>query len=264
MMKPQIVLRETLKKQIIRNYLSQSEEYIIISILQQNLMAQHPNSQFLTTPSITKQNSNTIESMLGESLNKDLLQDVNKPPIFENKLVQRSLSILKPLSEIKNEASKKSAFPVKEEDTTKPQKDDVESSVSKKAPPKRAGDWKCSECNNSNFAWRISCNRCTSPKPPSEILRIHVSLIGPPGFYRDGDWQCFSCRNVNFKRRDNCKRCGAKKPDEYKDLSNKIGASSTDRKSDEKRFEKMSMRSTEGKKRVKSRSRSAERKIFNQ
>ncbi|XP_017155984.1 RNA-binding protein cabeza isoform X2 [Drosophila miranda] len=28
----------------------------------------------------------------------------------------------------------------------------------------RDGDWKCNNCNNTNFAWRNECNRCKTPK----------------------------------------------------------------------------------------------------
>jgi len=37
-------------------------------------------------------------------------------------------------------------------------------------PKKGDGDWLCpdGDCANWNFAWRTSCNRCSSPKPPSE------------------------------------------------------------------------------------------------
>lgn len=29
----------------------------------------------------------------------------------------------------------------------------------------RAGDWECSDCQNKNFSWRNSCNRCQASKP---------------------------------------------------------------------------------------------------
>ncbi|TMW53983.1 hypothetical protein DOY81_000915, partial [Sarcophaga bullata] len=32
----------------------------------------------------------------------------------------------------------------------------------------REGDWKCSSCNNTNFAWRNECNRCKTPKSGDE------------------------------------------------------------------------------------------------
>ena len=35
----------------------------------------------------------------------------------------------------------------------------------KKPFDKRKGDWKCPNCNNLNFAFRIVCNRCQIPKP---------------------------------------------------------------------------------------------------
>lgn len=33
--------------------------------------------------------------------------------------------------------------------------------------PAREGDWVCSSCENNNFAWRNSCNRCKTEKPNS-------------------------------------------------------------------------------------------------
>lgn len=72
----------------------------------------------------------------------------------------------------------------------------------------REGDWTCSGCNNSNFAWRTECKRCNAGKD------------GTPGKaggggggqeVREGDWTCPGCNNSNFAWRTECKRCNAGK-----------------------------------------------------
>ena len=49
---------------------------------------------------------------------------------------------------------------------TKPNNKKSEKNKKQKKPfDKRKGDWKCPNCNNLNFAFRIVCNRCQIPKP---------------------------------------------------------------------------------------------------
>lgn len=45
----------------------------------------------------------------------------------------------------------------------------------------REGDWTCSGCNNTNFAWRNECNRCKEPKAGG-----NGGSSGGSGGYRSG------------------------------------------------------------------------------
>uniref|UniRef100_A0ABK9MIT2 RNA-binding protein cabeza n=2 Tax=Glossina morsitans morsitans TaxID=37546 RepID=A0ABK9MIT2_GLOMM len=49
----------------------------------------------------------------------------------------------------------------------------------------KGGDWKCSSCNNTNFAWRNECNRCKTPK--GDDGGNNRGGGGPPGGYGGGD-----------------------------------------------------------------------------
>lgn len=65
----------------------------------------------------------------------------------------------------------------------------------------RDGDWTCSSCNNTNFAWRNECNRCKEPKAGGG------GGGGPPsdgnggGNFRSGGGNP-NFKNQNFNRRD--------------------------------------------------------------
>jgi hypothetical protein len=47
--------------------------------------------------------------------------------------------------------------------TTKDNKSDKKKSKKKNNQP-REGDWTCKECQNLNFSFRITCNKCTYVK----------------------------------------------------------------------------------------------------
>ena len=76
----------------------------------------------------------------------------------------------------------------------------------------RPGDWMCAKCNNHNFADKLACNRCKTPK-------LHTFFGGgyPPvpmgmGFpevpnMRPGDWICRNCKNHNYADKAACNRC---------------------------------------------------------
>lgn len=86
------------------------------------------------------------------------------------------------------------------------------------------GDWACEECDNVNFAWRPSCNRCQSARPGGSAA-AHAAAkkrklgteIGKAaaeksrGLFSADDWQCNKCGNVNWARRQQCNVCNAPK-----------------------------------------------------
>lgn len=69
----------------------------------------------------------------------------------------------------------------------------------------RPGDWRCPQCNNHNFKFRTSCNRCQAVKP--DDATIEPPRVDFRGKVRPGDWTCCGCENRNFAFRDVCNRC---------------------------------------------------------
>merc|ERR1711972_1048289 len=76
----------------------------------------------------------------------------------------------------------------------------------------RDGNWACPQCNNVNYAIRLSCNRCNAPKPEERPVPRRSGRAPVAGV--DGNWACPVCRNVNFATRSTCNRCGEAKPEE--------------------------------------------------
>ncbi|XP_060648815.1 uncharacterized protein LOC132786328 [Drosophila nasuta] len=71
-------------------------------------------------------------------------------------------------------------------------------------------NWVCELCRNSNFVWRLSCNRCQVSK--SEAIANPVAGSGQGTWRpRKRDWTCGFCFNVNFWYRQKCNRCRAPK-----------------------------------------------------
>jgi len=88
-------------------------------------------------------------------------------------------------------------------------------------------NWVCELCRNSNFVWRLSCNRCRVSK--SEAITINNASASVSGSSsgsgsasanggqqnnwrpRKHDWTCGYCFNVNFWYRQKCNRCRAPK-----------------------------------------------------
>ncbi|KAH8307635.1 hypothetical protein KR044_006411 [Drosophila immigrans] len=70
-------------------------------------------------------------------------------------------------------------------------------------------NWVCELCRNSNFVWRLSCNRCQVSKSEA----VTNSVVGGQGTWRlrKRDWTCGFCFNVNFWYRKKCNRCRAPK-----------------------------------------------------
>jgi len=70
------------------------------------------------------------------------------------------------------------------------------------------GDWSCPnpECGHLNFAKRMECQVCKTPKSMAGVIRGY----GPPGGSQyPPDWKCLQCDNINFARRTECKQCNA-------------------------------------------------------
>ncbi|XP_030565857.1 uncharacterized protein LOC115766157 [Drosophila novamexicana] len=70
-------------------------------------------------------------------------------------------------------------------------------------------NWVCELCRNSNFVWRMSCNRCRVSK--SEAIAMANAGQSSNWRPRKHDWTCGYCFNVNFWYRQKCNRCSAPK-----------------------------------------------------
>ncbi|CAG2112926.1 unnamed protein product [Medioppia subpectinata] len=94
------------------------------------------------------------------------------------------------------------------------------------------GDWICDDqnCQNVNFARRMTCNICGKDKPLDSRLRDKeadkasaekkrkvgheigkVAAEKSKGLFSADDWQCGRCGNVNWARRHTCNMCSAPK-----------------------------------------------------
>eukprot|EP00927_Polykrikos_kofoidii_P065698 TRINITY_DN61431_c0_g1_i1.p1 TRINITY_DN61431_c0_g1~~TRINITY_DN61431_c0_g1_i1.p1 ORF type:complete len:241 (+),score=18.33 TRINITY_DN61431_c0_g1_i1:79-801(+) len=87
----------------------------------------------------------------------------------------------------------------------------------------REGDWTCPSCSNHNYASRLACNRCSTPKmmgggcggygmSKAQANNARASPYGmpvaqPAGQGKAGDWTCQSCSNNNYAHRMVCNRC---------------------------------------------------------
>lgn len=69
-------------------------------------------------------------------------------------------------------------------------------------------NWVCQLCRNSNFVWRLNCNRCRVSKSEA----INPDMREDYGLRRHiYDWTCGYCFNINFWYRQQCNRCRAVK-----------------------------------------------------
>merc|ERR1712217_771408 len=66
----------------------------------------------------------------------------------------------------------------------------------------RPGDWNCQSCGHLNYSSRTECQKCSAPRPDSQIR------MGQ----KPGDWVCPSCGDLNFATRTECRKCGNPKP----------------------------------------------------
>jgi len=87
------------------------------------------------------------------------------------------------------------------------------------------GNWKCSMCQNVNFATRDACNRCAASRAEAEAPLPAGGFGGfgggkaggkgkAPVAGENGNWGCPGCGNVNFASREVCNRCQTPKPEE--------------------------------------------------
>ena len=84
----------------------------------------------------------------------------------------------------------------------------------------KPGDWDCIECGNvGNYASRMFCYRCNTPKPDGAAAAKVTSVAAGGGAKgrgscKPGDWDCIECGNVgNYASRMFCYRCNTPKPD---------------------------------------------------
>lgn len=80
-------------------------------------------------------------------------------------------------------------------------------------------DWICTACNVSNFASRVQCFKCQSPKE-----NVAEGGFDSSGRYGDrnapkaGDWTCPACKVNNFAKRTSCFKCNTNKPTGEEDV----------------------------------------------
>lgn len=70
-------------------------------------------------------------------------------------------------------------------------------------------NWVCQLCQNSNFVWRLNCNRCRVSK--SEAIVPSTDNLASSWRSYKYDWTCGHCFNINFWYREECNRCHAVK-----------------------------------------------------
>lgn len=104
-------------------------------------------------------------------------------------------------------------------------------------------DWRCTNCDNRNFAKRKECNKCKKPRGEVEDVTSSSLLPAPRDYLRSqprgptarvsynvsydtvadpivaedksNDWHCSNCSNRNFAKRKECNKC--KRPREEVD-----------------------------------------------
>lgn len=64
-------------------------------------------------------------------------------------------------------------------------------------------DWQCTACEENNFARRLSCFRCDTPRKD----RKADDTPSPAAEMKQGDWLCDDCQTHNYARRGICYRC---------------------------------------------------------
>ena len=112
--------------------------------------------------------------------------------------------------------------------TVRPEKAGVAVMVLPRQPPRtdknpegevRDGDWLCESCGGHNFATKIACFTCRSPRPPGYSLPAAVegeeaeAAGGKTGTaVLPGDWTCPNCKENVFAKRNRCYKCSTSRP----------------------------------------------------
>jgi len=83
----------------------------------------------------------------------------------------------------------------------------------------KPGDWRCSNCNENNFAKRDTCRKCNTTKgnahPSFGTGQHQVEGYGHNQIdvtVKKGDWICESCSDLNFANKKACRKCGNTRP----------------------------------------------------
>uniref|UniRef100_A0A1L8DJ02 RNA helicase n=1 Tax=Nyssomyia neivai TaxID=330878 RepID=A0A1L8DJ02_9DIPT len=73
----------------------------------------------------------------------------------------------------------------------------------------RAGDWTCSDCNQSNFASRDECFKCHKEKSDADTVATGdmSNGTGNKRQFSADDWKCSGCGKTNFASRRECFSC---------------------------------------------------------
>eukprot|EP00462_Mataza_sp_D1_P001083 CAMPEP_0175092676 /NCGR_PEP_ID=MMETSP0086_2-20121207/2591_1 /TAXON_ID=136419 /ORGANISM="Unknown Unknown, Strain D1" /LENGTH=346 /DNA_ID=CAMNT_0016365557 /DNA_START=94 /DNA_END=1133 /DNA_ORIENTATION=+ len=113
-------------------------------------------------------------------------------------------------------------------------------------PTARPGDWACPKCYDVNYASRMECRLCHTPKPavdPAAAYGMYgygadmaaaqygadmnaymggfamgydgaagAPAPGMPGGRRPGDWDCPQCGDVVYASRNECRKCRTARP----------------------------------------------------
>lgn len=77
----------------------------------------------------------------------------------------------------------------------------------------KPGDWVCTNCQNINFSYRNTCNKCHESNKGATRIGLKV-----------GDWICPGCGDLVFASKDKCKMCKTAKPDIVEDAGAPIAA----------------------------------------
>jgi len=78
----------------------------------------------------------------------------------------------------------------------------------------RDGDWVCSGCKGHNFASKIACFTCRTPRPPGYVIDTPDAADGEAAKAdrKPGDWTCPKCTENVFAKRNRCYKCSTSKP----------------------------------------------------